>query len=141
MQDQQAFEKLKNFFETHPASLEASKQLKNGTEVGVVLNENIDCAFVKDPSGITSFQMRKAVKPDFIFYFSPEALENLVSGNYKTMADVAIQITKNYLAGTVRFKFVGSPLHLLTKGYLKIVKAAGFEYTKFLSSHGFKYFN
>lgn len=136
MNDQQAFEKLKLFFETQPTSLEASSYLKSGTEVGVIIGDTVECVFFRDEGGKPHFERRPAENADFIFTFSPDAIENLVAGEYSTMADVAINITKNFLAGTVKFNFVGAPTNVLTRGYLNVLKAGGVEYTKFLSSLG-----
>ncbi len=136
MYDQQAFEQLKSFFETNPVSREAAAPLSSKVEIGVTINEHTQCVFFKDASGAPKFEKRAPVDPDVIFFLTPEAVESLINGPHHSIGELGISITKNYLAGSVKIKVVGSILNLLTRGYLGILKAGGMEYTKFLATHG-----
>lgn len=136
MYDQQAFEKLKTFLETHPASLEAVKSLSTKAEVGVVINDHNECVFFKSKDGKPCFERKRFKNPDFVFFLSPEAIESLVSGPRGSMADIAINITKNYLAGTIKIRLSGSLINIFTRGYLGLITSGGSEYMRFLSMHG-----
>ncbi|MBK9293852.1 MAG: hypothetical protein IPM57_05310 [Oligoflexia bacterium] len=136
MYDQLAFEKLKHFLETNPASVTAIKNLSTKAEVGVVINDHNECVYYKSKDGKPSFERRRPQNPDLVFYLSPEAIENLVASPHQTMADVAISITKNYLAGSVRLRISGSLVNVFTRGYLNVLATGGSEYMRFLSLHG-----
>ncbi len=123
MYDQQAFDKLKNFFESHSASLAAAKLLKPNVDVGVVINQHNECAFFKDTAGKPHFERRRAEDPDVIFYLTPEAVESLVHGPHGTISEVAVNVTKNYLAGTIKVKIAGPLPNLIIRGYMDILRA------------------
>jgi hypothetical protein len=47
MYDQQAFDSLKRFLESHPVSHKAAQFLKKGVDVGVVINDHNECSYFK----------------------------------------------------------------------------------------------
>jgi hypothetical protein len=135
MSDQQAFEELKDFFENRKVSRLAADPLAGHVEIGIVINDRFPCAFFKDGDN-PKFEARDAKKPDVIFYVKPEAVKSLVQTETEDIGELGIVILKNYLAGSVRIKVKGSMINLLTKGYLGVIKAGGFSFAKFLTSHG-----
>ena len=135
MSDQQAFERLKEFFETRPAAAAASEPLGKDVEIGVVINDGVQCAFFKE-NNKPKFEMRQAVKADVVFYINPDAVETLTSHPSEDIGELGITVVKCYLAGTVRIKVTGGMINLLTRGYLGVIKAGGMSFAKFLASHG-----
>lgn len=135
MSDQQAFERLKEFFETRPACVVAADPLRQNVEIGFVINEAIQCAFFKDDQK-PRFEKRPAKNPDVMFYIQPDAIETLVNNPSDDIGELGIAIAKCYLAGTVRIKVTGGMISLLTNGYLGVIKSGGLSFAKFLAGHG-----
>lgn len=135
MSDQQAFEKLKDFFENRPVCVKAADPLRKNVEIGIVINNHLDCAFFKEGDQ-PRFAQRAANNPDVIFYISPDGVESLVSHPSNDIAELGIHIAKAYLAKTVKIKIQGSMLKLLTNGYLGVIKGGGVAFTRFLAAHG-----
>lgn len=135
MSDQQAFIKLKDFFENRPICADAAEPLRSKVEIGIVINNNLKCAFFKS-DGSPKFEQREAVNPDVIFYLSPEAIENLLATEATDIADLGISIAKAYLSGSIKIKVEGSMIAMLTNGYLGILKKGGTKFLTYLGSHG-----
>ena len=135
MSDQQAFEKLKEFFETRNACALAADPLRAGVEIGIVINNTLQCSFFKENSK-PRFEQRPAQKPDVVFYINPDAVESLVNNPSDDIGEFGIAIAKNYLAGTVKIKVTGGMISLLTNGYLGVIKSGGLSFAKFLGGHG-----
>jgi hypothetical protein len=135
MTDQQAFEQLKDFFETRPACKVAADPLRQGVEIGIVINDRTQCAFFKDGDK-PRFEQRPANKPDVVFYISPDAVQPILSHTSDDIGELGITIAKQYLAGTVKIKVQGSMIGLLTNGYLGVIKSGGISFGKFLAQHG-----
>jgi hypothetical protein len=135
MDDQQAFEQLKEFFENKPACREACGPLRKNVEIGIVLNDRFNCVFFKENEE-PRFEAREAKNPDVIFYMKPEAVKSLIENPSDDVGELGITIAKNYLAGSVKIKIKGSMISLLTNGYLGVIKSGGMSFGKFLASHG-----
>lgn len=135
MSDQEAFRKLKDFFETRTVCATAADPLRQSVEIGIVINDSIQCTFFKS-NGKPRFEQREAKKPDIVFYMSPDAINSLVNDPSDDIGELGINIAKNYLARSVKIKIKGSILNLMTNGYLGIMKAGGVSFAKFLGSHG-----
>ena len=135
MSDQQAFEKLKDFFENRKACRLAAEPLKKGVEIGVVINDVVDCSFFKDGED-PRFEKRSAKNPDVVFYIAPDAIEALVAHETDDVGELGIAVAKQYLSGSVKIKVKGSIFSLLTNGYLGVIKSGGMSFTRFLAGHG-----
>ena len=75
MSDQQAFERLKDFFENRKASSYRRRPFaaERNVEIGVIINDGIECAFFKE-NNQPKFEQRAANRPDVIFYINPDAI-------------------------------------------------------------------
>ncbi|MCC6277845.1 MAG: hypothetical protein IT289_08035 [Oligoflexia bacterium] len=135
MEDQQAFEKLKTFFETHPACREAASSLNNDVEIGIFINSKLECTFFKDAE-MPKFEMRQARRPDVTFVINDRAIDSLVQEQSPEIADLGINIVKSYFKNDVKIRIQGSILNLLTRGYLGVIKSGGAGFAQFLASHG-----
>ena len=135
MSDQQAFEELKEFFENREVSHRAADPLRKGVEIGIILNDRLQCTFFKEDDK-PKFESRPAKNPDVVFYMKPEAVRSLIDNPSDDIGELGITIVKNYLAGSIRLKVTGSMMSLLTNGYLGVIKSGGVSFTKFLAGHG-----
>jgi hypothetical protein len=135
MSDQQAFEELKDFFENRPVCRQAADSLRKKVEIGIVINNSLNCAFFKDGEN-PCFEAREAKKPDVVFYMKPEAIKNLIENKSDDIGEIGITVVKSYLAGSIQIKVKGSMIDLLTNGYLGVIKSGGLSFAKFLASHG-----
>jgi len=135
MSDQQAFDKLKDFFENRAVCAKAADPLSRDVEIGFVISRKVTAAFFKD-GGKPRFEMRPAKNPDVIFHISPEAVDRLVNDPSEEIADLGINIAKSYLAGLVKIKVPGSVMALLTRGYIGVIRAGGLSFGKFMAGHG-----
>lgn len=135
MSELSAFERLKNFLETKPASQKAVKHLRNGVEIGLVIGHQIECAYFHE-NGIPKLEKRPAKNPDVIFFIKPETVDILTEHPGEDVGDFGISVLKEYLAGGVRIKAPGNILGLTMNGYLGIMKEGGPTFGKFLASKG-----
>jgi len=129
------FEKLKAFLENKPASKKVAGHLKSGVEVGVVIGNQIECAYYQDKEGPV-FEQRPAKSPDVIFFIKPESVDILAQEKGDDVGELGIAILKEYLSGGIRIKAPGSLFALSTHGYIGIIKEGGVTFTKFLAQHG-----
>ena len=135
MATQTAFEKLKIFLESKPASQKAVVHLKKKVEVGVVIGNQIECAYF-NRDGNPVLEERPAKAPDVIFFLKPEAVEILCKNSGEDVGEFGVAVLKEYLAGGVRIKVPGNLLAITMNGYLGVVKEGGITFTKFLALHG-----
>ena len=129
------FEKLRSFLETKEASRKAIRHLKNGVEIGVVIGNQIECAYFQN-LGEPVFEQRPAKSPDVIFTIKPESVDILAKEKGEDVGELGIAILKEYLSGGVRIRAPGSIIALSTHGYLGIIKEGGVTFAKFLAQHG-----
>ncbi len=135
MSDQQAFEELKDFFENRPVCRQAADSLRSNVEIGIVINDSLNCAFFKVGEA-PRFEAREAKNPDVVFYMKPESVKNLVENKSDDIGEIGITVVKNYLAGSIHIKVKGSMMSLLTNGYIGVIKSGGMSFAKFLANHG-----
>ncbi len=135
MPTQTTFTKLKEFLEEKPASQKAAKHLKKNIEVGVVIGNQIECAFFqRDAKPV--LEERPAKNPDVVFYLKPESVEILCKNSGDDVGEFGIAVLKEYMAGGVRIKVPGSVIAITMNGYLGIMKEGGSTFMKFLAMHG-----
>lgn len=132
---EESFHILKQFLETRPASKQAAKSLKKGVEIGLVINNSFQMAFYQE-GGAPVLSDREAINPDVIFYLTPEAIRNLTANNGDDMAELGIEVLREYLAENLSIHYQGSLLGFMRHGYLGIIKDAGLPFAKFLAAHG-----
>ena len=130
-----AFETLKRFFETAPASHEAIGALKKGSEIAVSIGGAIDCALFQE-GGRAKIEKRPARRPDFAFTVRPETVYVLAKEPSAEIADVGIAVMKEILAGNVSVRMTGNILSVLSGGYLEILKRGGSKFAATLAAHG-----
>lgn len=135
MSSHTTFEKLKTFLEEKPASQKAVVHLKKKVEVGVVIGNQIECAYFHQ-DGKPILEERPAKNPDVIFYLKPETVEILCKNTGDDVGEFGVAVLKEYLAGGVRIKVPGSVLAITMNGYLGIMKEGGVTFAKFLAING-----
>ena len=125
----------KRFIEDKPASRIALKELSKGTEIGIVLDERVECAcfFENDKAHC---ELRAAKNPDVEFRTNNEAVRRLAEIPGDNLADMGIEILREILGGNVSLKLLASPTRILSGGYLGIIRKAGPDFISFLAQHG-----
>jgi hypothetical protein len=128
-------EKLKVFMTTEPACIRAAQHLGKNVEIGIRIAEYVDAAFYKSGDGAV-FEEREAFEPDVIFSITATGIDVLTSKTGYALGEFGIEVLKQYLAGEVKIKVVGSLFGIMKNGYLGIIKDAGVPFAKFIASHG-----
>lgn len=77
----------------------------------------------------------KCVSPDFTFYASAEAIEIMIAKKGLSPAQLGLKLCKQYFAQQVHLEMGGHFLHILRKGYLKIVAVGGAEFLQGLTQY------
>lgn len=129
----EVFENLKNYFETRPAPRWALGFLKPGTEIGLVIGKQIECA-IFNRGGIPTVEKREAQSPNFIFHMKPETIEILANSKSDDVAEIGMNIFTEIITGDIRVEMKGSMKEIMNAGYLDILKAGGQKFTDFLST-------
>lgn len=139
MSADEAYLKLKNYFETRPAARTALSALREDVEIGLTIGGMVDCAlFQKD--GQPQVERRLAQNPDLIFHIRPESVDVLSSQPTDDVGDIGINVLKEILAGNIQVKMVGSFFSIVSNGYLEIMKKGGKNFSAFLATKGFSSF-
>lgn len=135
MSAQEAFDKLKDYFENRPAARQVVSCLKPGVEIGINIGEMVDCALL-NKNGLAVMEQRPAENADFLFNIRPESVYVLSSQPSDDIPDIAIAIFKEMLAGNISARFLSNFGALLNNGYLDILKLGGSRVMGFLAMHG-----
>ena len=91
MTDQRPFEELKDFFENRPVCRKASEPLRQSVEIGIVINDSLNCTFFKDGDR-PRLEAREPKKPDVVFFMKPEAVRSLVENQSDDVIELKISI-------------------------------------------------
>ncbi len=133
MNQEQVFESLKNYFETRPAARWALGLLKPGTELGIVIGNQIDCA-IFNKGGLPTVERREAINPSFIFHMKPETIETLANSKSDDIGEIGVSIFTEIVTGNIRVEIKGSLKAILNDGYLEILKGGGQKLKDFIST-------
>ncbi len=134
MSENDLFLKTKKFIEEKPASAEAIKELSAKSEISIILESRIECAyFFQDGPRL---EQRKAKNPEVAIYVNSEAVRRLETISGDNMAETSVEILREVVAGNIKLSIVGSVTGLINHGYLKIITKAGPDFFAFLSQHG-----
>ena len=130
-----AFDALKTFFETQPASRKALGTLQDGVEIAVSIGGAVDCAlFQRD--GQPKVERRAALKPDFSFTIRPESVYVLSKQPAEEVGEVGVAVFKELLAGNISVRMTGGLMSVLSHGYLNMLKAGGAKFAAALAANG-----
>lgn len=141
MTQEMYFEKIKEFLETKPASQKLMSYLSSNAEIGIVVGNNLECSYFKQPGPAkqdekAKLEKRAPRKPDVVFNFSPEAIETLLKTPGDDLSDLVVNVVKLYLAGTVKIQIPAALPVLLFRGYVQILKASRKQLLVLLKDHG-----
>ena len=135
MTQEEVFESLKNYFETRPAPRWALGLLKPGTELGLVIGNQIDCA-IFNKGGIPSVEKREAINPSFIFHMKPETIETLANSKSDDLGEIGVNIFTEIISGNIRVEIKSNLKEILNEGYLEILKGGGQKLKNYLTTQG-----
>ena len=129
-------QKLGDFMTTHPGCSQAARNLGKKVEIGILIDNELSCAFFKTNEGGAGFEVRAANNPDIIFRLSSNAVQVLCSQEQKNLGELGVEVLKLYVKQEVGIQVLGSFLGIMKNGYLGIIKDAGMPFAKFLAEHG-----
>lgn len=131
-------DKIKVFFEENALAQQAAHSIKNGREIGLVI-DGVPYTFKKDASK-NRIESGKSSSPDLIFEIPKQAAEELFSNSFTSVGAVGIFIFEKMLASDpqhkVKARVHAGFLSLMTGGYLGVLAAGGAEVAKFLAQKG-----
>lgn len=126
---------LRTHLVVKPVFTEGLRHLSKGTEIRILIDDRHETALFFDGNN-AQLEDRPARNPDVEFTLLPSSYATLKALPGDDLAAFGIEIVKLILAGAVRVRLCGSTWNVLTKGYLKIIQAAGPDFLKFLAKHG-----
>jgi hypothetical protein len=135
MSAEQSFQTLKNFFETRQAARQAMSSLGEGVEIGILIADSVECALFQR-AGQPIVEQRPAKNPDVIFSIKPESIEILATQTKDEIGDIGVAILKEVITGNVKIKIPGRIMHILTRGYVDIIRKGGAPVMAFLARRG-----
>lgn len=135
MSSQDAFDTLKNFFETKRAAKQAMDAIKEGVEIGIVIGETVDCALSRKGDQ-PIVERRPAVNPDVVFHIKPESVYVLSGQTKDEIGDVGVNVLKEVLAGNITVQVPGKLINLVNRGYLDMLREGGAPVMGYLSKSG-----
>ena len=130
-----AFARMKDFFENKPAATLAIKKLKKGEEISLVIDNQMRWALFND-GGQSRLENRPANNPTVEFQLNPEAVRRFETAPGDNMAQFGIEVVKEVVAGHVKIILLGKVWTVMTGGYLGIILEAGPEFAAYLAQHG-----
>lgn len=140
MSQQDSLNDLRKYISESSVFEESLSQLKNRTEIALLLNHKHECALYYDGNKV-QLDDRLAQNADVEFSLSPDAIGLLLNHPANDTAEFGIMVTKLILNGEIKIKILSSSWKILTKGYLKILQVAGPDFMKFLAENGLRNIN
>lgn len=136
--DSSSFEKLVAYFE-RPVAQQATAPLKNGVELAIILDDNIEGTLTKT-DGTFKLTQGKPAKPDMTFLISSLGVEELVRTQSDDIADTGISIARLMVHSDPKLR-LKAKVHiggftLLTHGYLGVIPLGGKRLMQFLAEKG-----
>ncbi len=127
---------VKDFLENKPACREAIGRLKAGTEIGIILDEQLDLTVTATDTG-PLVERKKNQNADFLFFFNPQGVRKISNHPGDNLADIGIDLVKEVIIGNVRIIFVSNIWQVMQRGYVNIILHAGAPFMQFLAQYGF----
>ena len=135
MSEDATFNKLKDFLESKPASIDALKHLKQHKEISLVIGGTLHCAVLQS-GGQPQVERRKANDPDVEFRMKPESVDVLAASPGDDVGELGVLVIKEIIAGQIQIKVPGSFFNIMRNGYIDIIRQGGSRFMGFLAQHG-----
>ncbi len=132
---------LQDFFTNNQVAIEATRPIKKGTQIELVLLDDPQGAyhFIKEGT-MALVKEGKANKPDFTMTFPPRAIENITALQTDNIAEFGITFFKHMLEEDpdlqVKVKIQTGIIGLTTHGYLKVLALGGVKVMTWLARKG-----
>lgn len=133
------FSEIKNYLETKPASHSLIHFLADDTEIGIIIEDRIECTYFKQKTNQGSMpclEQRPAKSPDVIFSFSADAIETILKNPGNDFGFLVQDVLKLGLAGQIKVQVPGPLPRLLMGGYVQALRACYNTIRPLLASHG-----
>ncbi len=133
------FSEVKNYLETKPASHKLFSYLSDDVEIGITIEERIECSYFKQKntqSSLPALENRPPRKPDVVFLFSADAIETLLKHPGDDLGEWILEVLKLSMAGQVKVQVPGPLPRLLVAGYVQALRGCYKTLRPFLMSHG-----
>jgi len=124
-----------HFIDSNPSISEAFSCLKPGTELSLIILSNHRCRLYYKNNKII-FEEKAAIDPDIELSINNEAIRRLEGLSGESLTQLGIDLLREISADHIGIKLKSSITKLISRGYLKIIKIAGPEFTKSLASYG-----
>lgn len=131
-------ERLAKLFAEHPAWVEAARQLSlSATSTAYFSHRPGEPWRLEQRDGTTVLVPGAARDPDFVFRFSPAAIERLedVDGG---IGDFAVALFSQVVDEQVDLRIVAGFPRLMRRGYVKLLLVAGPPVLAFGATHGIR---
>jgi hypothetical protein len=129
-------DRLAVLFREHPAWVAAARHLTQAATSTVYLSvQPTDPWRLEQRKGETRLARGAAADPDFVFRFTPAAIEKLeaVEGG---IGDFAVELFAMTVSDEVNLRIAASFGRLMRRGYLKLLLIAGPRVVAFGATHG-----
>ncbi len=133
------FSEIKNYLETKPASHKLFSYLSDDVEIGITIEERIECSYFKQKGakGLSpALENRSPRKPDVVFLFSADAIETLLKHPGEDLGEWILEVLKLGMSGQVKVQVPGPLPRLLVAGYVQALRGCYKTLRPFLMSHG-----
>lgn len=134
MDKEKIIEQLKNCFLNNEVYKEGLNSLKDNACIEITVERTINCYIYKQ-SGAIRFSLIKR-DADISFQINATALNYLTAVSPKNLAELGIEVIKQYTTNNLQLKAHSSLIKLIRLGYLNPIKQAGSPFSKYLAKYG-----
>ncbi len=131
---------LRNLFLTHPAWLDAARNIKDGAQSRVVFSHVSGDFHMLRKDGKSLLLEGKASDPDFAFRFTPAAIERLARVEGANLADFAVELFDCIVSEDpelqVGLRILSSFPKLFMRGYVTLLMKGGPRVLAYGASRG-----
>jgi len=138
MKYQDLEERLSQYLNTEESCRSCLGVLSSQSEIQIVVDGSHSLCVHPQPGtqvGKIEVASQACQSPDFIFRASSEAIEIMIAEKDLSPGELGLKLAKQYFAQQIEFEMHGHFLHILRKGYLKIVAVGGTEFLQGLAQY------
>lgn len=134
MKYQDLEDRLSHYLNSEESSRSCLGVLSSQSEIQIVVDGSHSIC-VHPQVGKIVLASQACQSPDFIFRASTEAVETMIADKGLSPGELGLKLAKLYFAQQIEFEMHGHFLHILRKGYLKIVAVGGTEFLQGLAQY------
>ena len=127
MERNELIQRLIAFLKKDPACAQAIGLLSGKAEIAIRVAQ-IEEVRVRNQGGSLEVDQNTRRPPDFTFDTTPEAVETLIQETNLNASQLAIKLTKQVVAKSIRFSMQCGIFSVTQKGYLKLLTLGGRDF-------------